>query len=325
MLRTMRIAVADIGGTKTLLTIYQARDGSFEEVRRERYDSAGHAGLDPILSQFLAGEPPIDALGVGIAGPVAGRHCQATNLPWGVDADALEASLGVPVALVNDFEALALGVGELSDDALIPIQEGRRDPEGVRAIVGAGTGLGMAVVLHDGRVLPSEGGHADFAPRNDREIALLKHLQAELGGRVSIERVVSGPGLAAIYRFLKGAEPPAGEDPSAWIHAASHAGGDPAAAEAVEMFVGIYGAVAANLALTTLPHGGLYVAGGIAPKMRDELVGPGFRDAFLDKGRFAGLLETLDVRIVNDPATPLLGARQAARARMARGRHRPGS
>lgn len=327
----MRILAGDIGGTKTLVALFEGAPGALARVASRRYESAGHAGLAPILSDFLGRHPgAIDAAAFGVAGPVVEDTCRATNLPWVLDARALEAACRIPrITLRNDFEAVALGLDELTGDELLVLQDRPPDPRAPGAVLGAGTGLGEAILLPDAgplpRVLSTEGGHADFPPRDDIEIGLLKFLQARHGGRVSIERVLSGPGLVALYEYVLGAglaprseaieaRIAAGEDPGAVIGEAGVAGTDAGCRFTVERFVSLYGAEAGNLALKTLPYGGLFVAGGIAPKLAPILSRGDFIASFLDKGRMAPVLERIRVSVVMNPEVGLLGARRAAAA-----------
>jgi glucokinase len=321
----MRILAADVGGTKTLLALFEGAPGALRELGRARYVGAEHAGLAPILEDFLRDhEGAIDAAAIGVAGPVLDDRCEATNIPWTIDARALEAGGSIARAtVINDFAAVSLGIGELDPDDLRVLQDRPTDPGAPVAILGAGTGLGEALVLpRPGRlprVLPTEGGHADFAARDELEIDLLRFLQAR-HGRVSVERAVSGPGLVAIHDFLLArghAEPNelvdarADDDRAAAIGELGATGEDPGCALAVERFVALYGAEAGNLALKCLPYGGLYVAGGIAPK----LIGPiekHFMKHFREKGRMGRLLDDIRVSVVLDPRVGLLGARRAA-------------
>ncbi len=324
----MRVLSGDIGGTKTWLSVYEAEgDGPVRQTRIERCPSADFPGLAPMVRALLgSGDLGIDRAAFGVAGPVVDDVCRATNLPWIIDGRALEKDLGIPrVRLLNDFHAIALGLSELAPDELVVLQEGTVDPDAPVALVGAGTGLGEAIVVptpSGPRVLDSEGGHADFAPRNEDEIALLRFL-LEQHHRVSYERVLSGPGLGALYRFVvkaglaPGSEAvhqrfAAGEDGGAVVGNAAASGEDAAATRAVSMFVSVYGAEAGNLALKVLPHGGLYIAGGIAPRLLDAMRAGPFLQAFLDKGRMRPLLESIRVSVVTNTRVGLLGARVAA-------------
>ncbi len=323
--RLVRILAADVGGTKTLLALYEGPSaGALREVARAQLESRSAAALSPLLAPFLAEHGPVDAAALGVAGPVEGDICRATNLPWVVDARALEAAHGLgPTRLLNDFEATALGLGALPAASLLELQAGQPDPGAPRAVLGAGTGLGVALVVPQPgslpRVLPTEGGHADFAARDDLEVRLMTRLRAQ-HGRVSVERVLSGAGLGEVYAQVldaRGESPSAAiaerldADPGAAVGEACVAG-DPAAAEAVDRFLSLYGAEAGNVALRCLPFGGLYVAGGIAPKLRARIERGGFLEGMLAKGRMRRLLERVPVRLVLDPAVALLGARAVA-------------
>ena len=322
----MQVLAGDIGGTKTALAIYAQRpaEGPAQRlVRAARYPSQG-PGLLPIVRDFLsAGRESVRAAVFAVAGPVLATRCELTNLGWQLDADDLTRALGVPVALINDFHGVALGVGTLADDQLEWFQPGERDPHGVVAVLGAGTGLGEAVLVPGpggARVISGEGGHADLAPRDDLEIDLLRHLLAR-HAHVSYERVLSGPGLVALYEFLVARghahelpatrERMAQGDPAAVIGALGVGGDDPACVRAVELFAGLFGAEAGNLALKTLPGGGLYLAGGVSLRLRPRLRA-GFLAGFLAKGRMSGLLRRIPVALVLDPEVGLRGAALAA-------------
>lgn len=324
----MRILVGDVGGTKTLLALYEGPDArSLREVRRARFQNAAHSGLAPVLRAFVDPSESVDATVIGVAGPIDGDACTATNLPWTIDARELSQRLSVPTtALLNDFEAIALGLGELPDEALVVLQDREIDPGAPQAVIGAGTGLGEAIVVPRDhglpRVLPTEGGHVDFAPRDDAEIDLLRHAR-ERFGRVSVERLVSGPGLGTIYEHIvaSGEAPPsaavraridAGEDAGAVIGELGATGADASASAAVKRFVSLYGVEAGNLALKSLPFGGFYVAGGIAPKLIDVVRDGTFLAAFCGKGRMEPLMDRIHVSVVMDPAVGLLGARRKA-------------
>lgn len=323
----MRILAADVGGTKTLLALYEGTPSDLTEIARERLDSRSTDSVSPLIQRFLTDRGPVDAAALGVAGPVDDGVCRATNLPWVIDAAQIGREHGIGrVRLLNDFEAIALGLDELPLESLAVLQQGDPDPEAPSAVLGAGTGLGEAMLVpRPGalpRVLPTEGGHSDFAPRDDFEVQMLRTLR-ERHGRVSVERVVSGDGLGVVYEHVLAArqEAPseaiqrrldAGDDPGAAVGEAAMAGGDEAASEAVQRFVSLYGAEAGNMALRSLPFGGLYVAGGIAPKLRARMESGTFLESFLDKGRMRPLLERVPVRLVLDAGVGLLGARRAA-------------
>jgi glucokinase len=276
--------------------------------------------------------PSVDAAAFGVAGPVFDGQCRATNLPWHLDERVLQAELNIPrLRLINDFHANALGILALPPEDVEVLQDGPADPDGLIAILGAGTGLGEAVVLPAGhgrggsqpRVVVSEGGHCDFAPRNELEIDLLRHLMRR-HERVSYERVLSGPGLVAIYEFVvsSGLAPEAevvreelsSGDPGAVIGRRGIEGSDPACVKALDIFVSLYGAEAGNLALKVLPTGGLYIAGGIAPRILEKLKAGGFVKAMTAKGRMSPMLESLRVSVVTNPKAGLIGASRVAAA-----------
>lgn len=322
----MRILVGDVGGTKTLLALHEGPDArSLREVRRARFENAVEDGISPILRAFVDPSSSLDAAVIGVAGPVYGDLCNATNIPWTIDAREISRQLSIAkTALLNDFEAIALGLDDLPDEALVVLQDRPIDRGAPKAVIGAGTGLGEAIVVPREcglpRVLPSEGGHVDFAPRDDAEIDLLRHAR-ERFGRVSVERIVSGPGLAMIYERVvascEAAASPAakarldaGEDPGAVI--GELRASDAAASIAVKRFVSLLGAQAGNLALRALPFGGLYVAGGIAPKLVEVLEAGTFLDAFRAKAPMEALLDRIPVRVVMDSTVGLLGARRKA-------------
>lgn len=325
----MQILAGDIGGTKTDLALLRV-DPSGESAPRElasaRFRSAEHSGLSAMVDAFLGGaSATIERAAFGVAGPVVGDVCTTTNLPWRIDAAELARGLGIPrVRLLNDFHALALGIGVLGPNQVEILQAGEVDPSGPQAIIGAGTGLGEAILVptpSGPRVIATEGGHADFAPRDAIELRLLRRL-LDRHQHVSYERLVSGTGIATIYELLVAeglvAESAAtharlgAEDPAAVIGELALAGADPACVAAVDRFVAIYGAEAGNLALKTLPRGGLYVAGGIAPKLLPVLRRGAFVEALCAKGRMEPLLRRLQVAVVTEPRVGLLGAARAA-------------
>lgn len=319
----MRILVGDIGGTKTELSLReQTGPSGLIEVRNARYQSADYRGLGSVVSEFLGSraQPPLDAAVFGLAGPVEQQVCKTTNLPWVVDGAQLSKDLRAPVGLINDFHAIALGISALKPEELEVLQAGPVDERGPVAIIGAGTGLGEAILLPTDKgpyVVVSEGGHADFAPRDEVEIALFRFLQKRFG-HVSVERVVSGPGLAAMYEFViahglaneqaNTREALRQSDRGQVIGERALAGTDAACARAVELFLSAYGAEAGNLALKTLPSGGLFLAGGIAPALMEKLRDGLFMRSFKDKGRLSGALERIRVSVVLNKKVGLLGA-----------------
>lgn len=323
------LLAGDIGGTKTVLALFEDGPHGLRLVRDETFPSQSAGSLQELLTRFLetGGGPALRAACFGVAGAVVDGHSKATNLPWEMDEAELAAALHLPrVRLLNDLEAAAYGVLVLAPGRLQTLQAGtaRRGPA-TMALIAAGTGLGEAIITWDGRrphVLASEGGHVDFAPRSKVEAALWAALQADFG-HVSYERVLSGPGLVNIYRFLRSYrmldEPAALRerlavgDPSATISEVGLAGEDPVCTESLTLFVSIYGAEAGNLALKALAVGGVFVGGGIAPKILPRLKAGPFIEAFRDKGRLAELLQTVPVHVVLEPRAPLLGAADRAR------------
>ncbi|MFY9825906.1 MAG: glucokinase [Thermoanaerobaculia bacterium] len=328
------ILAGDVGGTKTNLGLFEVTDGRLRLVRSAQYRSPEHPGLSSVVAAFLAAGPlvpgGIQAACFGIAGPVVDNRVSTPNLAWVVDGAALAREAGIPaVELINDLVATAEGIPELAAEEVTVLQPGDPETEGNRALVAAGTGLGMAFIPRVGDrwvPVPSEGGHVDFAPRVEEEIGLLRHLR-ERYGRVSVERVLSGPGLANIYRYLRDEvglpESPqvrerlaAGEDPARVIGESGLAGpstGCPVCFRALEIFVAIYGAVAGNVALLGTATGGLWLGGGIAPKILPRLTDGLFRETFRAKGRFAAFLERVPVRVILNDRAALLGAARRAR------------
>lgn len=324
----MLVLAGDIGGTSTRLAFFDTVAGTLAPLAEARFPSREAGSLEELVARF-AGEQGLAAERAcfAIAGPIRQGRVRTPNLPWSVVGDELARILGLDqVHLINDLAANTYGIALLSPEDFVTLSRGVEDLTGTIAVVSAGTGLGQAYAYWDGvthHPLPSEGGHADFAPRNERETELLLYLRAE-HGRVSTERVVSGPGLANIYRFLRDArlqpESPAvaaemrRRDPAAVITGAALAGECPLCGEALDLFVSLYGAEAGNVALRVLATGGVYLGGGIAPKIIERLKGPGFMQAFTAKGRLSPLLETIPVRVILNERTALLGAaRWAAR------------
>ncbi|NEO57464.1 MAG: glucokinase [Okeania sp. SIO3B5] len=341
------LLAGDIGGTKTILQLVEAkREESkatveFQSLYENRYPSNDFPDLVPIVQKFLAeaneklGEQfqPEKAC-FAIAGPVVNNTVKLTNLPWMLDAKLLESGLGISqVSLINDFEAVGYGILGLTDNDLETLQAGEPQDDTPIAVIGAGTGLGECFLIRGGgavRVYPTEGGHTDFAPRSELEFDLLKYLLAKHNiDRVSVERVVSGMGIVAIYQFLRDRKsaaesPEIGElvrkweteigsdeitvDPGAVIGKAALENSDRLCEKVFELFVGAYGAEAGNLALKLLPYSGLYIAGGIAAKILPLMKSGAFMEAFHHKGRMRPLLEKVPVHIVLNPKVGLIGA-----------------
>jgi glucokinase len=323
------ILAGDVGGTNTRLAVFDDKGGRLTPTAEATFPSREHESLEAVLRKFTAAHPlPIDRACFGVAGPVRNGRCDATNLAWVVDARLVARELGLQaVGLINDLEANAWGIGVLDRDDLVVLNAGAPDAVGNQAIISAGTGLGEAGLTWDGkqhRPFATEGGHSDFAPRNHLEMELLDHLLKQFQ-RVSYERVVSGPGLLNIYRFLRdtgrGEEPAwlaeqlRRQDPGAVISQAAMSGKSELCVLALDLFVSLYGAEAGNLALKVLATGGIYLGGGIAPKIIRKLQDPTFLNAFTAKGRMQPLLQATPVRVILNDKTALLGAaRHAAMA-----------
>ncbi len=319
------ILAGDVGGTKTNLGLFEAGPPP-RLVRLETYSSPAFETFEQMLAEFLpAGGPPITAAAFGIAGPIHNGVADPTNLAWIVDGARLARRLGLTtVALLNDLEASAWALDALGAKDAAVLLVGAPGASGNQAIIAAGTGLGEAVLLREGgRSLPlaSEAGHADFAPRTDLEIELLRYLRRRFG-RVSWERVLSGPGLLNTYEFLRdtggGEEPPslAAElrtgDPPAVISRAALEGRSEVCGRALDVFAGVYGAEAGNLALRALATGAVFLGGGIARKILPWLRGESFRRAFLDKGRLSPLVGRTPVKVILEDKAALLGAARRA-------------
>ncbi len=322
----MTVLAGDIGGTKTALGLFDKTARGLVLLRDDTLSSHGFPSLEAAIERFLAAgpRPPLDAVCLGVAGPVVDGRCVATNLPWVIDERVLASSIpAARVKLLNDLEIAAHGVLSLPDEELRTLQAGvpRR---GHLVLIAAGTGLGEALIVQDGDrrvVIASEGGHADFAPRGDLEEDLLRFLRKEFG-RVSLERILSGPGLFNVYRFLRdtrwakesaevGDRMRAG-DPSAVVTEMALTGRDAMCGKALDIFVSVYGAEAGNLALKAMAVGGVFVGGGIAPRIMPRLTSGAFVTAFRDKGRLAALMEAMPIRVALNPRAPLLGAAQVA-------------
>jgi glucokinase len=347
------ILAGDIGGTKTNLALYDWTTERTEPIRLESFHSRDYASLEEILKEFL--EPPapptpvneaetveagaggdgrpaaqpmhIAAACFGIAGPVIDNHSRTTNLPWVVDGPGIAKQFDIPrVQLLNDLESTAYGILLLRPDEMEVLNQGVPPKKRqALALIAAGTGLGEAILFWDGtsyRPMPSEGGHSDFAPNNDNEIELLRYLRSQYL-HVSYERLLSGPGLHAIYEYLRDtkkneptwlAEKIKAGNPAAEIAEAGLKGQAEIAKQALDLFASIYGAEAGNLALKALALDGVYVAGGIAPKLIKKLQDGTFMKAFTNKGRYKRLMTDMPVKIVMNQHTALLGAASVAGA-----------
>lgn len=312
----------DIGGTKTNLAVYAYQNDKLVAKKLGSYPSKGHSTLAEIIESFLADCPGVTQGCFGVAGPVKGGMVQVTNLPWTVDAAALQAELKFQkISLLNDLEANAYGINTLDPHELLSLNPKANSQQvGNRALISAGTGLGEAGMLWDGvahRPFASEGGHASFAPNDAIGDELLAFLRKERG-HVSWERVLSGMGMANLYRFFRersGQPEPEwlsamirNGDLSAVVSQAGLAGKDPVCVDALDCFTRNYGAEAGNLALKMLALGGLYIGGGIAPKMLPKMQSDIFLKAFTHKGRLSPLLESTPVYVILNDKTALQGA-----------------
>jgi glucokinase len=314
----MRILVADVGGTKTSLAIAEADGGPLRFNAEQRYASRDFASLEDIVRRYLTATGATCELGgFAVAGPVQDGRSRTTNLPWEIDARSLQAAAGLSSArLLNDLEAVAWGIPALDEGDLAVLHPGEEGAEGNACVVAAGTGLGEAGLYWDGErhhPFATEGGHCDFAPADEREIALLAFLQRRYG-RVSWERVVSGMGIADLFGFVldrRGGDPDeaerdilAAED----VGAAVASGTCPKCREAMDLFVSLYGREAGNMALKHLALGGVYLGGGIAPKNLHLLGRGAFLDGFFAKGRMESLMHRMPVKVILNQRAPLLGA-----------------
>ncbi len=336
------LLAGDIGGTKTILRLVEkTAEGELNQLYEFRYSSGDFPDLVPMVQRFLTeaalegGERLLPKKACfAIAGPVVNHTAKLTNLPWVLDSQRLEAELAIAsVSLINDFEAIGYGILGLKPNDLHTLQVGKPQKDAPVAVIGAGTGLGECFLIHQHKgvkVFPSEGGHADFAPRSELEFQLLKYLLAKHNiERISVERVVSGQGIISLYQFLRdrkfASESPDVErvvriweqeigqtettvDPAATIATAALEKRDRLSEQTLQMFLEAYGAEAGNLAVKLLPYGGLYIAGGIAPKIKPLLEEGSFMRAFTHKGRMDILLEKVPVHIILNPQVGLIGA-----------------
>ncbi len=311
------ILAGDIGGTSTRLALFEGEE--LEPAALEIYASREHDGLEQMVRAFLADHPEkVERAAFGVAGPVRGGRCaDTTNLAWPVDAADVARVAGTDgVILLNDLEASAHGLVALGPDDLAVLNQGAPGAIGNRAVVSAGTGLGQAGLYWDGErhhVFATEGGHTDFAPRNELEEGLRRSLARE-HGHVSYERVCSGLGLVNVYRYLldTSGEAPAVALDGAAITRAALEQDDETCSRALDLMISVYGAQAGNVALTLMATGGVYLGGGIAPKILPRLREGGFMRAFVDKGRFSSLLERIPVLVILNELTALLGAARVA-------------
>ena len=342
------ILAGDVGGTKVHLALYNFEEGKLKPVRDQKYPATEFPSLDAVVLKFLGENPEdpeskaadpassaadhgVDAACFGCPGPVRDGRIKLTNLPWTLDVRDLSKSLSIEhIFLINDLEATGYGIPELAPSSIFTLHKADASAIGHRGLIAAGTGLGEALLIWDPHLrrhtpIPSEGGHCDFAPRTDQEVALLQYLRRTLDGRVSFERVVSGIGIKNVYAFLKDdqkMEEPAwlrdrlaSEDPNAVIGSCAEDGSSPICYQTMQIFAAAYGAESGNIALKVLSAGGIYLGGGIAPKILKTLQTGAFTDAFLDKGRLRPVLEAMPVRVILDDTCALLGAAAYAETR----------
>jgi glucokinase len=317
------ILAGDIGGTKTVLSLL-ARDtnGSLSCLQEQSYPSQHYSEFDAILNAFLPADVAITSACFGVAGPVVNQRCHTTNLPWLLDAEALKVKLNtVKVKLLNDLEAMALGMLYLPEQDLIELNPNAHIQQGNIAVIAAGTGLGEAILYWDGNKhypMATEGGHSDFAAQNAQQDSLLAYLRKIYPEHVSYERVISGIGFSHLYDFLceQGFAPPCPDVPdtnsdidrNAIISQLGVTHADPLCTEAVRLFVELYGAETGNLALKSLAIGGIFIGGGIGAKILPAMQNGHFIQAFTAKGRFSSLLDKISVKLSLNPRTPLIGA-----------------
>ena len=325
----MKILAGDIGGTKTILQVSQYVEGKLSVIVEQRFDSSLFPTFDELLSQFLADNQvnvqELDSACVGVAGPVENQQARVTNLPWHLDSDLLATKFSLPrVELINDFQAVGYGIEQLGDADLVTLQAGQAVHQGVRAVIGAGTGVGHAVMAWCSgayQVLSSEAGHSSFAPVNDLQQELLAYLTRQYDA-VSVERTLSGPGIENIFRFFCAREPDqltpqlqqatGQQEITPVVVEFALAKKDPLAIKTLDMFIEIYGAAAGNLALFAMATGGVYIAGGFAPRIIDSLSQGSFINAFNHKSKMQHLLSSIPVKVITNPKVGLLGAAVSA-------------
>ncbi|PYX49620.1 MAG: glucokinase [Acidobacteria bacterium] len=323
------ILAGDIGGTNARLAYFQPTNGHLRLISERTFPSREHSELGEIVTRFLddSGTRP-EAACFGIAGPVRNGRVETSNLPWVIEQARLAKQIHLPATLlINDLEASAWGIGALADTDLVSLNRGSRPALGNQAVIAPGTGLGEAGLFWDGsrhQVFACEGGHTDFGPQGDLQIELVRYLQGRFG-HVSYERILSGPGLVNVYEFLRdqGCGKESSEfsaalktgDPAAVISKAALDRSQDLAEKALDLWIAVYGAEAGNLALKVMATGGLFLAGGISPKILSKLKGPIFMDAFVTKGRLRPLLEAVPVEVVTNEKAGLLGAARCAAVR----------
>jgi glucokinase len=322
------ILAGDVGGTKCNLALFSEKDGKLEVVFRQRFASKGFAQFDLIVKEFSRQAAPflakdkIRAAGFGIAGPVINNRIHATNLPWIIDAETLASELQVqPIVLINDLGATGHSLQHLPPEDFCVLNQGAAIKGGSIALLAAGTGLGEGILFWDGsryRVVPSEGGHSDFAPHSDQQIELLRFMRLRYP-QVSWELILSGRGFRTLHEFLSPeVKHPIFDDPDAdpapFITKSALDKSCPVCVETLDLWTRIYGAEAGNLALKVMALGGVYVAGGIAVKILSKIQDGTFFQAFKDKWHFTEMLEKIPVSVVLNESAPLIGAAYEALA-----------
>ena len=307
-----RLLAVDVGGTKTALALYEGDGDDARCIRAEKVASASEAGIEPIVTRFLAGQA-IDAAALGVAGPVRDGVCTTTNLPWTVSRDALSRLLAAPVTLMNDVEVAVVGTASVPTASRHVLHDAAVDPDGVRTLVMIGTGLGRASLVH-GAPLATEAGHVSFAPCSAREWALRGWL-ADLHGttHVSVEHVFSGRGLRDVFAYVAHEQGVTASVADASALRASVDAGDVLAVEVATFYAGLIGRLLGDVALATLPRGGLYLAGGVACGLGPILRAPVLRDGYLDKPPMRHVLEDIPLFWLDSPDLGLFGALTLAR------------
>jgi glucokinase len=326
------ILAGDIGGTNARLAYFQPQNGHLRLVSERVFPSREHSELGEIVTQFLEDSKTLpEAACFGIAGPVRNGRVETSNLPWVIEQSILAKQIHLPATLlINDLEASAWGIGALAAGDLVPLNRVSGPAVGNQAVIAPGTGLGEAGLFWDGsrhQVFACEGGHTDFGPHGDLQIELVRFLAARFG-HVSYERILSGPGLVNVYEFLRDsgcgqessdfAAALKSRDPAAVISRAALDGTQSLAEQALDLWISVYGAEASNLSLKVMATGGLFLAGGISPKILAKLKGPIFMQSFLEKGRLRPLLEAIPVQVITNDKTGLLGAARCAVVRSSR-------
>ena len=328
------ILAGDIGGTKTILALFKREGNEFKSLKKKQFSSAHYQTFAELLTAFLIDTncTQILAVCIGVAGIVANGRCETTNLPWILSSKEIGERINCQnVWLLNDLEATAWGLLDLPEQSFVELNPNAQQQQGTIAVLAAGTGLGEAIIAWDKskcshHILPSEGGHADFSPTNDQEMALLKHMMEKYPDHVSCERLISGDGLVNIYQFLKHysnaptnletEQQMSERDPATVIGEAGVAGQDTLCLEALKLFCRLYGSESGNLALKCLPYGGVYLAGGIGVKILSILQQGEFMSGFLAKGRCRPVLQKISVKVCTNLEVALLGALNYAKKRL---------